>query len=237
MMSNVLPHDHGPVSRQLLAELPQPERFEAAAGLLKLMSDSTRIRIFWLLCHCQQCVMNISALLDITGSTASHHLKLLKSARLVVSRREGREVYYTAAQTPPAQVLHELLERITQVACPADRVPEEPYDSAVQTVNEVHALLTADLSTRYTIGELAARFHINQTTLKAVFKTVFGQSIAAYMKGCRIRRAKEYLRGSGLSIAQIAAAVGYESQSKFTQVFKSATGQTPRDYRRQQAAL
>lgn len=233
-MNKSLPHDHGHCSLHLQQEMPKPETFDTVSDLLKIMSDSKRIQIFWLLCHCEECVINISALVEMSSPAASHHLKLLKTAGLVISRREGKEVYYTAAKTPRSQVLHDMIERMVDVTCPSAEIFEEShgYDSAVQTVNAVHELLTADLRKRYTIEELSMLFHINQTTLKTVFKTVFGQSIAAYMKEYRIKRAMEQLSQSDRPIAEIAYEVGYGNQSKFTQAFKDVTGTLPKDYRK-----
>ncbi|MBQ9734856.1 MAG: helix-turn-helix transcriptional regulator, partial [Clostridia bacterium] len=108
----------------------------------------------------------------------------------------------------------------------------ENYDSTVQIVNEIHEFLVSDVTKRYTIEELSAKYHINQTTLKTTFKTVFGQSIGGYMKEYRIKRAKELLCHSDNSIAEIAYAIGYENQSKFTVAFRNITGMLPRDYRK-----
>ena len=100
-------------------------------------------------------------------------------------------------------------------------------------IQEIHALLTEHLDRRYTIEELSHRYLLNTSTLKEVFKAVYGLPIATYMKEYRVRRAMELLRESGGSTAAIAAAVGYESQGKFTRAFKDVTGQLPTEYRRE----
>lgn len=228
-----LPHDHGNRSQSLLADMPNS--FDIVSDLFKMMSDNKRIQIFWLLCHCEECVINISALVDMSSPAVSHHLKLLKTAGLVVSRREGKEVYYTAANTIRAQALHEMVEQLIETACPAEVtfVNSEKYDSNIRTINQIHAFLTENLKVRYSIEELSVKFHINQTTLKTTFKTVFGQPVAAYMKAYRVKQASMLLAESEKTISQIASEVGYENQSKFTQAFKTVTGVLPKEYRKQ----
>ncbi len=233
-MIKKLPHDHGNLSLHLQAEIPSGDTFGNVAEILKLMSDGKRIQIFWILCHCEECVINISALVEMSSPAVSHHLKILKTGGLVISRREGKEVYYTVAKTPRSEILHRMIENMIEVECPSDEVFEDSllYDSAVQTVNDARDFMVCDLKRRYTIEELSKKFHINQTTFKTVFKTVFGQSVAAYMKILRIKKAMEYLVQTDKTIAEIAFEVGYESQSKFTQAFKSVTGMLPKEYRK-----
>ena len=84
---------------------------------------------------------------------------------------------------------------------------------------------------RFTIESLSKQYLINPTTLKTVFKSVYGTSIAAHMKEHRMERAAELLRETSLSIAEIAQNVGYDSQSRFTAAFKAYWGKLPKDYR------
>lgn len=116
---NALPHDHGPHSRHTLENMPKNEEFLLISDLFKQLSDPTRIRIFWLLCHCEECVMNLSALMEMSSPAVSHHLKQLRTAGLIVSRRDGKEVYYKAAYTDRARLLHDMIESMVEITCPA----------------------------------------------------------------------------------------------------------------------
>ena len=118
MTSTPLPHDHGQPPEPTLAAMPDTESFQTIAELLKQLGDSSRIRIFWLLCHCEECVNNLSAMMKMSSPAISHHLKQLKSSGLIVSRRSGKEVYYRAADTQQAQLLHRMIETLLQINCP-----------------------------------------------------------------------------------------------------------------------
>ncbi len=107
------------------------------------------------------------------------------------------------------------------------------YNSEItETIRKIHTLLTENLENRYTINDLSSEFLINTTTLKEVFKAVYGMPVAAYMKEYRIRHAAKLLHHTDANIAEISAQVGYETQSKFTKAFKDIIGTTPSLYRR-----
>lgn len=227
-----LPHHHADHPARLTAEMPGEESCAATAELLRLLCDGKRLQIFWLLCHCEECVVNIAALTHLSAPAASHHLKQLKDAGLIVSCRHGREVHYRAADTERTQVLHDMLEAVMEMACPAQALPPHTHDTQDNVMTQVHDLLTADLSVRYTIDELCARFHMNPTTLKAQFKRFYGQPIAAYMKHYRLKHAANLLLQTDESILSIASRVGYENPSKFTRAFREQFGVLPKDYRK-----
>lgn len=114
-----LPHDHGQrIEKALQQHMPKTEDFNMVSDIFRQLSDGNRIKIFWLLCHCEECVINISAFMDMSSPAVSHHLKQLKAAKLIVSQRQGKEVYYKAADTDAAQLLHEMIEKMVAVACP-----------------------------------------------------------------------------------------------------------------------
>ena len=115
-----LPHQHGDGDSTALLqeELDRIDYFQTVAEVFKQLGDTTRIRIFWLLCHCEECVLNISAMMKMSSPAVSHHLRPLKNSGLVVSRREGKEVYYRAADTEQCRLLHQMIERVMEITCP-----------------------------------------------------------------------------------------------------------------------
>lgn len=116
-----LPHYHGEEpshTKVIRALLDNTDTFTSLADIFRQLGDASRIRIFWLLCHCEECVVNIAAMLNMSSPAVSHHLNKLRTSGLIVSRREGKEVYYKAADTPESQTLHETIEHVMEIACP-----------------------------------------------------------------------------------------------------------------------
>ena len=117
-----LPHDHGSEhhSVSLKEHLSHVDDFQTVSDVFKLLCDNTRVRIFWLLCHCEECVINISAMMEMSSPAVSHHLRQLRASGLIVSRRAGKEVYYKAANTEQSRLLHLTIEKIMEINCPVD---------------------------------------------------------------------------------------------------------------------
>lgn len=97
-----LPHNHGQNMERVLNKMPHTEDFTDIAFLFQQLGDPTRLRILWLLCHCDECVCNIAAAVDMSAPAVSHHLRILKKSGIISSRRDGKEVYYSLADTPQA---------------------------------------------------------------------------------------------------------------------------------------
>ena len=252
MEAFALPHQHGggAHAEELERYLNRMEDFQTVTLVFRQLADANRVRLFWLLCHCEECVVDLAALMGMSSPALSHHLRQLRDSGLIVSRREGKEVYYKAAETEQAQLLHLAIERAMEIACPEEgedvaSAPHLPPLDAhalegahgcsaeqLETIRRVHEALTADLSSRITIDELSRRFLMNPSTMKEVFKTVYGQSIAAHIREHRMERAAELLRETDASMAEIAAAIGYESASKFSAEFRKAYDALPTEYRR-----
>ncbi|WP_167958035.1 ArsR/SmtB family transcription factor [Anaerosporobacter faecicola] len=115
-----LPHDHGNYSQEEYDQILKHTDFQTVSDIFKQLSDSSRLQIYWLLCHCEECVINISAMVSMSSPAVSHHLRILKSNGLIVSRREGKEVYYRASDSETSKELHHMIEIMMSIHCPIE---------------------------------------------------------------------------------------------------------------------
>ena len=78
-----------------LKNKPKEKELENLTTLFKILGDSTRTKILWILDHHEMCVCDIDNVLNMTKSSISHQLAILREAGIVRFRRSGKEVYYT----------------------------------------------------------------------------------------------------------------------------------------------
>ncbi len=79
------------------AGMPDETELYDLAELFKVFGDSTRIRILFVLFESEVCVCDLAEALNMTQSAISHQLRILKTSRLVKSRREGKSIFYSLA--------------------------------------------------------------------------------------------------------------------------------------------
>jgi DNA-binding transcriptional ArsR family regulator len=76
-----------------------------AAKLMEMLSQPVRLRLLCILLEGEQSVLSLAASAKLSQPAMSHHLKKLRDANLVVTRREGQTIYYSLKGTEVAQVL------------------------------------------------------------------------------------------------------------------------------------
>ena len=86
---------HEEVVGKVKNKMPEDEKLYDLAELFKVFGDTTRIKILYALFEEEICVCDIADLLNMTQSAISHQLRVLKQARLVKFRKEGKIVYYS----------------------------------------------------------------------------------------------------------------------------------------------
>lgn len=86
---------HEDVVKQILEKQPDDEYLYELAELFKVFGDSTRIKILYALLENELCVGDMALLLNLSQSSVSHQLRILKDAKLVKFRREGKIIFYS----------------------------------------------------------------------------------------------------------------------------------------------
>lgn len=99
---------------QLKCNMVKDETLYDVADLFKMFSDSTRVKILYVLFDREFCVCDIAALLEMSQSSISHQLRLLKQNRLVKSRREGKSSYYSLADDHVKMIINQGLEHVEE---------------------------------------------------------------------------------------------------------------------------
>ena len=86
---------HEDMVKLALSNMPKDEVLYDLAELFKIFGDSTRVKILCAMFNSEMCVCDLAAVLGATQSAISHQLRILKQARLVKFRKEGKITYYS----------------------------------------------------------------------------------------------------------------------------------------------
>ena len=84
------------------------------ADLFHLLGDPTRLRIVLACVEAPIAVSEIASSLQLSSSLVSHHLRLLRAARIVKSERQGKQVFYSTADAHISGVLSDMLEHVAE---------------------------------------------------------------------------------------------------------------------------
>ncbi len=108
---NVIHHD---IVCEVEENLPSEDTMYDLAELFKVFGDSTRIRILSALSVHEMCVCDIASLLNMTKSSISHQLRILKTAKLVRFRKDGKSVYYSLSDGHVAKIMSQGLDHVNE---------------------------------------------------------------------------------------------------------------------------
>ena len=105
-------HEH--TVARVLEEMPCDEHLYDLAELFKVFGDTTRIKILYALFEAELCVCDIAQLLSLTQSAGSHQLRVLKNARLVKPRRDGKTIFYSLADDHVRKIIAQGMEHVEE---------------------------------------------------------------------------------------------------------------------------
>lgn len=94
--------------------MPAEEEIYYLSEFYKVFGDSTRIKILYVLLNQELCVNDIAQEINMTPSSVSHQLRILKQNRLVKFRRDGKTIYYSLADHHVKNILSQGLEHIEE---------------------------------------------------------------------------------------------------------------------------
>ena len=105
---------HKDLLEHVTSEMPREEELYDLAELFKVFGDSTRIKILFVLFESEMCVCDIAEALGMTQSAVSHQLKVLKQAKLIKNRREGKSIIYSLADEHVRTIIAMGIEHIEE---------------------------------------------------------------------------------------------------------------------------
>ena len=105
---------HKEVVENTKTKMPDDTSLNELADFFKIFGDSTRVRILWALSQSELCVCDIAALLNMSQSSISHQLRVLKQNKFVKNRRDGKVVYYSLLDEHISYILKQGLTHISE---------------------------------------------------------------------------------------------------------------------------
>ena len=110
--------------------------------------------------------------------------------------------------------------------------PQEPAPAQAGNLEEVARYMEEHLDEPLSIPQLSRRALLSPTAFKAAFRQRYGLAVHAWLRQRRMERAAQLLRGSSLTVLEVAQSVGYSSGSQFSTAFRQRYGTSPGKFRK-----
>lgn len=124
------------------------------------------------------------------------------------------------------------LRRHLDEASPGEDTPAPAGSSENDTLNQLLRYIQEHYQEKLRLKDIASRFYLSSGYCSVLFSRYLGKTFPEYLTELRIHKACQLLRGTALSINEIAAQAGIDDYFYFNKVFKRATGLTPSQYRK-----
>ncbi len=107
-------HDHEQTIRAVEPQMPDDGELLDMAELFRVFGDGTRIKILYMLSRSEMCVCDIAGLAKMGQPAVSHHLRVLRQAKLIKSRRDGKNILYSLADDHVQTIVNMGIEHIRE---------------------------------------------------------------------------------------------------------------------------
>ena len=105
---------HEDTVKKVINDMPEEEKLYDLAELFKIFGDSTRIKILYALFEAELCVCDIAQLLKVSQTAVSHQLRVLKTNKLLKSRKDGKNVFYSLADDHVYSIINQGMDHINE---------------------------------------------------------------------------------------------------------------------------
>lgn len=105
---------HTEIIEKVKKQMPASDTVMRVSELFKVFGDITRVNIICVLFEAEMCVCDIAKLLGMSHSSISHQLRILKSARLVKYRKEGKMVFYSLDDEHISEIFGMALRHVSE---------------------------------------------------------------------------------------------------------------------------
>lgn len=105
---------HEDIINEVKNHMPSEEILSDVAELFKVLGDKTRTRILHALFQAEMCVCDMASLLGMSQSSISHQLRVLKQAKLVKNRKEGKVVYYSLSDDHVKYIFDQAFQHVIE---------------------------------------------------------------------------------------------------------------------------
>ncbi len=106
---------HAATIERVKAAMPDEDMLADMAELFKVFGDTTRTKILAALSETEMCVCCISSILNMSVSAVSHQLRILRQSKLVKTRRDGKEIYYSLDDEHIGEIFETALEHVKEL--------------------------------------------------------------------------------------------------------------------------
>lgn len=100
--------------KEIKKNMPSEDNFFELSEFFKMFGDTTRIKIICALLNGEMCVGSLVELLEMSQSSVSHQLRVLKASRLVKFRKDGKQVFYSLDDLHVENIIEMGLEHVIE---------------------------------------------------------------------------------------------------------------------------
>jgi ArsR family transcriptional regulator len=100
--------------REILSTKPSDPTIQHLGDFFKIIGDATRLKIILSLAKAELCVCDLAVIIGVSPSAVSHQLRILRGARIVKYRREGKTVYYSLDDLHVEHLLEDALNHLEE---------------------------------------------------------------------------------------------------------------------------